>query len=120
MVLYQLTKTPVEPLRKGSLKHLTLKSVFLLALGAGKRQSEIHAWLHKNIQHQEDWTNVSLFRSPGFLSKNQLAREGTSCVAPVIILGLAPTLDKSLKEDRTLPSMGIALLFGQNQGHPTG
>ena len=120
LVLHQLTKPPFQPLRKAFLKHLTWKTVFLLALGSGKRMSEIHAWLHKNIQHQEDWSNVSLFSSPGFLSKNQLAREGPSCVAPVIIPALAPTLDKSLKEDRTLPNTGIALLFGQNQVHPTG
>ena len=36
------------------------------------------------------------------MSKNQLAREGPSSVAPVIIPALAPTLDKSLKDDRTL------------------
>ena len=65
--------------------------------------SEKHAWLHKNIRHgPEDWSNVSLFPSPCFLSKNQLAKEGPSSVAPVIIPALAPTLDKSLKDDRTL------------------
>ena len=102
LVLHQLTQPPYEPLRKASLKHLTFKTVFLLALGSGKRRSEIHAWLHKNIRHQEDWSNVSLFPSPCFLSKNQLAKEGPSSVAPVIIPALAPTLDKSLKDDRTL------------------
>ena len=102
LVLHQLTQSPFESLRKASLKHLTFKTVFLLALGSGKRRSEIHAWVHRNIRHQEDWANVSLFPSPCFLSKNQLAKEGPSSVAPVIIPALAPTLDKSLKEDRTL------------------
>ena len=102
LVLHQLTKPPFEPLRKASLKHLTFKTVFLLALGSGKRRSEIHAWLHRNIRHQEDWSNVSLYPSPSFISKNHLAKEGPGCVAPVIIPALAPTLDKSLKEDRTL------------------
>ena len=55
LVLHQLTKPPFEPLRKASLKHLTFKTVFLLALGSGKRRSEIHAWLNKNIRHQADW-----------------------------------------------------------------
>ena len=64
LVLHQLTKAPFEPLRKVSLKHLTFKTVFLLALGSGKRRSEIHAWLSKNIRHQEDWSKVSLFRLP--------------------------------------------------------
>ena len=101
LVLHRLTKAPFEPMRKVSLKHLTFKTVFLLALGSGKRRSEIHAWLYKNIRHQENWGKVSLYPSPVFLSKNQLAREGP-CVAPVIIPALAPTLDNSLQEDKTL------------------
>ena len=102
LVLHQLTKAPFEPLREASMKHLTFKTVFLLALGSGKRRSEIHTWQHKNIRHQSDWSKVSLFPSPSFLSKNQRAKEGPECVAPVVIPALAPTLDRSLKSDRTL------------------
>ena len=102
LVLHQLTKAPFEPLKEASLKHLTFKTVFLMALGSGKRRSEIHAWLHKNIRHQADWSKVSLYPSPSFLSKNQLAKEGPESVAPVVIPALAPTLDKSLKGDRSL------------------
>ena len=74
----------------------------MLALGSGKRRSEIHAWLHKNIRHQSDWSKVSLYPSPSFLSKNQLAKECPDSVAPVVIPALAPSLDKSLKGDRSL------------------
>ena len=102
LVLHQLTKAPFEPLKEASLKHLTFKTVFLLALGSGKRRSEIHAWQNRNIRHQADWSKVSLFPSPSFLSKNQLAKEGPESVAPVVIPALAPTLDKSLKADRSL------------------
>ena len=102
VVLHQLTKAPFEPLRKASLKHLTFKTVFLLALGSGKRRSEIHAWLYKNIRHQENWSQVSIYPSPSFLSKNQLARDGPASVAPVVIPALAPTLDKSLCPVRAL------------------
>ena len=102
LVLHQLTKAPFEPLKEASLKHLTFKTVFLLALGSGKRRSEIHAWQHKNIRHQSDWSKVSLFPSRSFLSKNQLAKEGPGSVAPVVIPALAPTLDRSLKSDRSL------------------
>ena len=77
LILHQLTKLPFEPLRKDSLKHLTFKTVFLLALSSGKQRSEIDAWLHKNI-------------------RPKLARDGPNCVAPVIIPALAPTLDRSL------------------------
>ena len=102
LVLHQLTKTPFEPLKEASLKHITFKTVFLLALGSDKRRSEIHAWLHKNIRHQSDWSKVSLYPSPSFLSKNQLAKEGPDSVAPVVIPALAPSLDRSLKGDRSL------------------
>ena len=68
------------------MKHLTFKTVFLLALGSGKRRSEIHAWQNRKITHQSDWSKVSLYPSPSFLSKNQLA----------------PTLGRSLKSDMSL------------------
>ena len=48
---------------------------------------------------QSDWSKVSLYPSPSFLSKNQLAKEGPDSVAPVVIPALAPTLDRSLKSD---------------------
>ena len=102
LVLHRLTKAPFEPLKEASLKHLTFKTVFLLPPGSGKRRSENHAWLHKNIRHQSDWSKVSLYPSPSFVSKNQLAKEGPDSVAPVVIPALAPTLDKLLKGDRSL------------------
>ena len=102
LVLHQLTKAPFEPLKQASLKQLTFKTVFLLALGSGKHRSEIHAWQNKNIRHQSDWSKVSLYQSPSFLSKNQLAKEGPDSVAPVVIPALAPNLDKSLKPDRSV------------------
>ena len=102
LVLHQLMKVPFEPIKETSLKYLTFKTVFLLALGSGKRRSEIHAWQNRNIRHQSDWSKVSLYPSPSFLSKNQLAKEGPDSVAPVVIPALAPTLDRSLKSDRSL------------------
>ena len=102
LVLHQLTKAPLEPIKEASLKHLTFKTVFLLALGSGKRRSEIHAWQNRNIRHQSDWSKVSLYPSSSFLSKSQLAKEGPDRVAPVVIPALAPTLDRSLKSDRSL------------------
>ena len=102
LVLHQLTKAPFDSLKEASLKHLTFRTVFLLALGSGKRRGEIHAWLHKNIRHQSDWSKVFLYPSPSFLSKNQLAKEGPDSVAPVVIPALAPYLDRSLKGDRSL------------------
>ena len=78
------------------MKHLTFKTVFLLALELGNRRSEILAWQNRNIRHQYDWLKVSLYPSPSFFSKNQLAKEG------LVIPALNPTLDRSLKSDRCL------------------
>ena len=78
LVLHQLTKAPFESMKEASLKHLTFMTVFLLALGSGKRRREIHAWQNRNIRHQSDWSKVSWYPSPSFLSKNQLAKEGPS------------------------------------------
>ena len=62
----------------------------------------MHAWLNRNIRHQADWSKVSLYLSSSFLSKNQLDRDGPDSVAPVAIPALSPSLDKSLKEDRSV------------------
>ena len=43
-VLNELTKARFEPMKDTNLKHLTLKTAFLLALASGKHPSEIHAW----------------------------------------------------------------------------
>ena len=107
----QLTGALFKPLKKVSLKHLTFKTVYLLTLGSGKRRSEIYAWV---IRHQSDWSKVSLCPSPSFLSKNQLVQEGPESVAPVVILVLAPTLDKSLKEDR--PLCPVRVKVGSKKG----
>ena len=114
LVLHQLTKAPFESLQKASLKHLTFKTVFLLTLDSGKRGSEIHAWLYKNIRHQENWSQVSLYPSPSFLSKYQLARDGPASEAPVVIPALAPTLDRSLSEDKSLCPVRALRLPGQD------
>ena len=54
LVLHQLSKVHFEPIKEASLKHLTFKTVFLLALASRKRRSEIHAWQNRNIRHQSD------------------------------------------------------------------
>ena len=100
-MLHQLKKAPFKPLKKTSLKLLIFKTVFLLALDSGKRRIEIHDWL-KHIRHQSDWSKVSLYTSPSFLSKNQLATEGPDNVVPVVIPLLAPNVDRLLKADKSL------------------
>ena len=60
---------------------------------------------------------MSLYPLPSFLSKNQLAKEGPDSVAPVVIPALAPTLDRSLKSDRSLcPVRALRYYLGRTSG----
>ena len=45
----ELTKAPFEPMKDTDLKHLTLKTAFLLALASSKRRSEIHALVANKV-----------------------------------------------------------------------
>ena len=87
-----------------ALKHLTLKTAFLLALASSKRRSEIHAWVANKVFNLGQWEKVTLFPSD-FIAKNQLAREGSQSVAPVTIPALSTIVDRQFKEDRTLRSV---------------
>ena len=102
VVLNELTKAPFEPMKDTDLKHLTLKTAFLLALASGKRRSEIHAWVTNKVSNLDQWEKVALFPSSDFIAKNQLAREGSQSVSPVTIPALTTIVDRQFKEDRTL------------------
>ena len=82
LVLHQLTKAPSEPIKEASLKHLTFKTIFLLALGSGKHRSEIHAWQNKNIRHQAGWSKMSLYPSPSFLFEESAGQRGSRECGP--------------------------------------
>ena len=47
----ELTKVPFEPMKDTDLKHLTLKTAFLLALASGKGCSKIHAWVANKVSN---------------------------------------------------------------------
>ena len=66
LVFAPADKGHFEPIKEASLKHLTFKTVFLLALGSGKRRSEIHVWQNRNIRHQSDWSRCPCTHHPAF------------------------------------------------------
>ena len=100
VVLNELTKAPIEPMKDTDLNHLTLKTVFLLALASGKRRSEIHAWVTNKVLNLGQWEKVALFPSSEFIA--QLAGEGSQSVSSVTIPALTTIVDKQFTEDRTL------------------
>lgn len=74
LVLGVLSKSPFESLTSCSLKFLTYKTVFLIALASGRRRSEIHALTADEacVNFTHDESAVELHVYPGFLAKNQL------------------------------------------------
>lgn len=78
-VLHSLREAPFEPLDKSSFKHLTQKTLFLVALATAKRVSELQA-LAVQVAHQGD--DLVLTYLPEFVAKtetpaNPLPREFT-------------------------------------------
>ena len=73
VVLEGLSKSPYEPLREASFKHLPLKTAFLLAVASAGRRSELHALrFDKNyIKFKPKVAGVTLYFSPEFMRKNQ-------------------------------------------------
>ena len=85
LVLRVLQAPPFEPMEAISLKALTYKTVFLLALASGRRRSEIHA-----LSVEKDLLLLSkdeaiLRTRPGFLAKNQVLG---SVASPISIKAL--------------------------------
>ena len=52
LVLLALTKPPIEPLRKTSLKIFTFKTVFLMTLASGRERDEVHAWTFRSVKYK--------------------------------------------------------------------
>ena len=73
IVLEALSKPPYQPLREASFKHLTLKTVFLLAMASTGRGSELHAlrFDQNYIQFKPKGAGVTFYFSPEFMRKNQ-------------------------------------------------
>ena len=73
IVLEALSKSPYKPIRQTLLKHLTLKTVFLLAIASAGKCNELQALMfdQKYIQFKPKGAGVTLYFSPEFMRKNQ-------------------------------------------------
>ena len=76
-VLSWLASKRFEPLKKASIKDLTLKTCFLLSLATAARVSELHALSTKEscLQWRQDGS-VDLLTDPAFIAKNRLPSVG--------------------------------------------
>ena len=70
LVLHIFTQSHFEPLAEVNLKHLTLETVFLVALATAKRVSEIHGF-SKIVSHTENYKTMTFTFVHGFVAKTQ-------------------------------------------------
>ena len=103
-VLGELTKPPFEPTKDTDLKHLALKTAFLLALASRKHCSEIHGWVANNMSNLGQWEKAVLFSFFRFYSQKPFSkRRFSKCVSSDYSCYRATTIvDRQFKEDRTL------------------
>ena len=67
-VVLKYLRDHLEPIKSISLKHLTLKTVFLNSLASAQRVSEIHA-IANDFSNEEDWSAVFLEPVASFVAK---------------------------------------------------
>ena len=72
IVLSALKSAPFEPLDSCAMKWLTMKTLFLVALGTANRIGEIQA-LSKVVPHGQDWDSMTLAFLPEFRAKTETA-----------------------------------------------
>ena len=70
-VLEALAKAPFEPLAEASLRDVTIKTVFLMAIASGHRRSALRA-LPAAPGHIR-WDGVRLIPNPSYVAKNRTA-----------------------------------------------
>ncbi|MPC63056.1 hypothetical protein E2C01_057148 [Portunus trituberculatus] len=69
LILRSLLRPPYEPLRSASLRNVSLKTMFLLALTSARRVSGLHG-LSAEVRHSKGWTSMTFSFAPNFLAKS--------------------------------------------------
>jgi len=76
-VLRCLSEAPFEPLQQATLFHLTIKTVFLIAIASGQRRSSIQALSIEPGHIRWEKSGVRLIPVASFVAKNQTASSGS-------------------------------------------
>ena len=94
-VLEALSKPPFEPLAEATLRNLTIKTVFLVAIASGQRRSALHALSTAPGHVRWERTGVQLIPNPSYIAKNQ-----TASSAPVEVYIQPLSARSSITEDK--------------------
>ena len=105
-VLDSLKRPPFEPMSVATLKYVTMKTVFLVALATGRRRSEIHALSHKSVKSSVINGNevIHVKTVMSFLTKNQRENSSPDAAKKIFIPSLKEVLGPDLwdSEDKVL------------------
>ena len=69
LVLRSLMKSPYELLRLASMRHVALKTSFLLALASAHQVSELHG-LSAEVRHSKGWSSMTFSLAPDFFCED--------------------------------------------------
>ena len=109
VVLRYLMKAPFEKMETSSLKHLTMKTAFLLSLATAKRNSELHAF-SAIVAFPDGHASATLSFLPDFIAKTtQLDKPDGGTLTPVTIPALAPTLPSDHSDRSLCPVRALRL-----------
>ena len=91
-VVLRFLQTDTFKFESVSPRWLTWKALFLVALAAGKRRSELHALERESVAFGPDASSVQLKPHPRFLSKTHISAGGVATLQQVSIPAL-PSVD---------------------------
>ena len=94
-VLEALVKPPFEPLAEASLRDVTVKTVFLLAIASGQRRNALHALSTAPVHMRWERSGVRLIPNPSYIAKMQTAASG-----PVEMFIQPLSVHSSITEDK--------------------
>ncbi len=102
LVLRRLTVKPYEPIHSATTRLLAAKTAFLLGLASAKRVGELHA-MTADINHINNWQEVSIQIDPSFIAKTQKPSDSSSALGNVRIPALAPSVEPGLPDRLLCP-----------------
>lgn len=115
-VLEALAKPPFEPLAEASLRDVTIKTVFLLAIASGQRRSALHALSAAEGHIRWEPGGVRLIPNPSYIAKNQ-----TMSSDPVEIFIQPLSAHSSIVEDKTwCPVRALKYYWHRTRGKRSG
>ena len=97
-VLEALRRPPFEPIETCSVKLLTFKTAFLMALATGRRVSKLHAVQVEGLSCPKDRSFILCKVNPTFVAKNQIATN-SRVILPFKVLALANILSPDMIQD---------------------